>query len=997
MSKRSFSRHTKLAIAIASYAGCASLYAQDQGSTASKTEIAEEIVVTGTQLRNQKIIGQKRDADFIGDFLTADGTGKLPDFNLADAIRRAPGVNTIFDEDEGQFVALRGLNADFVHTTSAAIAQDDVPLDEIVVKGYRGSLAGSLRLKRDATGVVDGIVAEDIADFPDLNIGESLQRITGVTLNRSDNGEGNRISVRGLPSRFVRTTLNGITAASAGSDGSNAVRSFDFDIFASELFSRIDIFKTNSADMTEGGIAATVDLRTPRPFDYDGSKFVVSVSGQYAELGGADNEFDPRIALVASNTWGHFGAAASVAWSDTVSRGDIAQGFRYQTTGAAFLTNTLNGADRTAGTLDDLTQADIDAGGWLINGSPGTLADYQGIAANTLTDSLPRVGPNVLDRERLGITTSLQYRPSDTFEIVADILYATFDDIGYRATIDGLTGFSRRGVDPLSLSVNNGVVDAATLTNISQRTESVEDAFEADFTHVTIDSTWDFADQWSAFARFGYSNAKEDELRRTYLYRFFGTFNYDLTDVEYPRISGVGFDYLDPNDYQPGGFRFRPRAREDEEKSLQLDIENDIDAGALSSIKFGVRLSDKTVGQVRGEQRGEFGQASIPFSQIATSVNNVAGDFLPNAPAGTPRDFLIISPGAGAAILPDSLRPTIPGDPLSTWDIEEKSFAAYIRTDWDFEWGVIDMGARVVRSEQTSIGTQQVGAVLEPVAIDNNYTDVLPSINVRFDLSDDVVLRVAANKAITRPTLGQLTPGTSVNPTVLTARGGNPRLEPFRATQYDMSLEWYFAEESLLAATFFYKDMESFIENTTTQEVITGTNLQNDMGNNVSGSTFSVSRPANGDDGELLGLELTYQQPFGNTGFGALVNATFADSEGSFTVGGAPVRTRLAGQSDISYNVVGYYENDTFSARAALSFRDEYRLTFREGLTDNIDDRTQLDLAATYRINDNFLVSFDALNVTGEDSLRTFGPQRLSLTFLEQEPIYVLSVRYTMQ
>lgn len=863
-------------------------------------------------------------------------------------------------------------------------------LEVISIKGVRGSLNRAIGLKRSATGVVDGIVAEDIADFPDLNIGEALQRITGITLDRSTNGEGNRINVRGLPSNFVATTLNGITAATAGSNGNDAVRSFDFDTFASELFSTVQVQKSGSADIIEGGIAATVNLETPRPFDYDEPKLLLSASGQYAELAGGSNSIDPRFAILASDTWGDFGATVSIAYSDTTTRGDLSQGFRYQTTGAAYLNNTLAG----------IADGSIDINDISLNGASATMEQLQDVAANTLTESLPRVGPLIFDRERLGVTSSFQYQATDDLEFTADILYASFDDVGFRTTIDGLTGFGRRNVTPTSLTTQNGFVTGATLTNIAQRTEAVEDLFETEFLHVTLDAEWIVNDNLTANAKIGFSSAEEDELRRTYLYQHVGTFSYDISDPSYPKISGEDFDYLNPDDYQSGGFRYRPRSREDEEVSFQTDFDYALDGdSSLTSIEFGFRVSDKEVSQQRAEKRGSlsaFGQDdNTPMSQVGVLVSQIADGFLSSAPNGTPRDFYTVSPDAGAALLPRSLTAQIPNDPQSTWVVQEDVFAYYLKTNWEMEWGVADIGVRIVDTGQTSIGSQVVGGVPEPVSVENNYTRVLPNLNVRFDLDEDLVLRFAANKALTRPTLGQLSPGITVSPTILTASAGNPNLKPFEATQFDLSLEWYFQSEGLLSATLYYKDINSFIVNGISSEVITGTNLVDDDGNNVSGSTFEVSRPVNGEGGELSGIELSYQQPFGETGFGTLINATISDSEGSFESQGQTIRDQLVGHSDFTYNLIGYYENDDISIRLAYSYRSDYRIEFREGFERRQAERKQLDVSIGYDVTDKLKLSLDGLNITGEGSQSTFGPFEYNNGFRDQGAIYVLGARYT--
>ena len=891
-------------------------------------------------------------------------------------------------------------------------------IEEVVVRGVRGSLSRALDQKRDAIGVVDGIAAEDIADFPDLNIGEALQRISGVTLTRSDNGEGRQISVRGLPADFVRTTLNGITAATSATDGSDVTRSFDFDLFASELFTGATLVKSGSADLTEGGIAATVNLKTPRPFDYGKRQAVVSVSGQRSDLRVGGEDIDPRIAVLFSDTWdeGRFGAAFSVAYSDTSSRGDLSQRFRFQNTGEAFLSNTLNGSDRDEGTADDLTQADIDAFGTLINGSPATLEQLRELESNSIIDTLPRVGPVTFQRERVGITSSFQLRPVEDLTLSADILYATYDDLRYRGILDGRTGFRRSGVEPVELNVENidgiNFLSSVVLNNIRQRSESQDERLETDFTHITLDADWRINDQWTLFSKFGFSNSEGDELRRTYIYQRDGNlYSLDLNaSRDYPVFSSVGFDPLNPDDYEFSQLRYRPRVREDEEISWKVDVERAFeDQGALSAVKFGFHVSAKDVSQVRSELRGnlatfqalsgsEFGP-DTPFSDISFSVNNIAPGFLPNAPSGTPTDFLITDPAIGERILPTSISPLIDNDPLSTWTVTEDTVAFYLKTTWKPSWGIVDLGTRIVRTDQNSIGTQEAGGVLEAVDIDNSYTDVLPSLNVKFDLSDDVIFRFAANKAITRPTLGQLSPGLSVFPSTLRAEGGNPRLDPFRATQYDFSIEWYFADEGLLSGTVFYKDISSFIVERGVFQVITGTNLVNGFGENVSGSEFLVDNPVNGEGGELTGLELSYQQPFGDTGFGTLINATFTDSEGAFDVDGQSVVDSLDGQSDLAYNIIAYYEKHGASIRFAYSHRSEFRDGFSTipGLIEPFffEDRDQLDISASYQVNNNLTVSLDALNVTGEDT-RRLAEAGFVTRFAEQEPIYVIGVRYSL-
>src|SRR5688572_9080134 len=189
-----------------------------------------------------------------------------------------------------------------------ALAQDAAEDEEIVVTGYRASLQSSTDAKREATGFVDSVFAEDIGQMPDLNIAESLQRIPGILIAREVNGEGLNIAIRGLGTNFTKTVLNGnqIAVASTGSaDSQNVNRELDLDLFPTELFTRLDVNKTQSAHLLEGGVSGLVNMRSARPFDYDENQITYSFQESYGEH---SEEWSPRAALIASGRW-NVGAA----------------------------------------------------------------------------------------------------------------------------------------------------------------------------------------------------------------------------------------------------------------------------------------------------------------------------------------------------------------------------------------------------------------------------------------------------------------------------------------------------------------------------------------------------------------------------------------------------------------------------------------------------------------------------------------------------------------
>ena len=295
---------------------------------------------------------------------------------------------------------------------------------------------------------------------------------------------------------------------------------------------------------------------------------------------------------------------------------------------------------------------------------------------------------------------------------------------------------------------------------------------------------------------------------------------------------------------------------------------------------------------------------------------------------------------------------------------------------------------RVVATDQTSSGTEFQGAAGVPSAIEvtNDYTDVLPSANFKFDLTEDVVFRLAAASVMTRPTLFNLSPSRNVDILARTASAGNPNLDPFRADQIDIGLEWYFADESLLSIAYFYKDIESFISPSQEAIPLFGITVEDNEGIVPDGEVFLVTLPSNGDGGSIEGFEVSYQQPLTFLpepfdGFGLMANYTYVDSEGTVTRGDTSISLPLTQQSKHSYNLVGYYEKNGISLRAAYNWRDEYLSEpFSSGNQQVYrEDVGFLDLFASYDVNENFALTFEAVNVTDAEIYEYEGiPDRFS-------------------
>jgi TonB-dependent receptor len=311
-----------------------------------------------------------------------------------------------------------------------------------------------------------------------------------------------------------------------------------------------------------------------------------------------------------------------------------------------------------------------------------------------------------------------------------------------------------------------------------------------------------------------------------------------------------------------------------------------------------------------------------------------------------------------------------------------------------------DAGVRIVSTEQTSLGSQLVNTSYFPISVARSYTDVLPSANVRLGLTDDLVLRLATSKAMTRPDLASLSPMESVTPITDRATVGDPALAPYRLTQYDASLEWYFTKEGLLSAAVFRKDVNSFIVNVTTLQTIVGPDLFDGNGKNISGTLFNVTGPVNGTGGYVQGIELSYQQPFDflpdpYDGFGVLTNYTHADSNTNVAVNGQNLNIPLPGQSDNSYTLSGYYDKGPINFRLAYTWRDKYLIQVFTGSRLQMEaPYGQVDLSARYNLSDQWAVTFDALNLADSKEYQyDNGPGKGPMAYLDYGQNFLFGVR----
>ena len=850
-------------------------------------------------------------------------------------------------------------------------------IEEVVVTGsYAQSLKNALNVKRESTSIVDSVFAEDIGKFPDQNLAESLGRIPGVAIERDD-GEGRSITVRGLGDAYTAINVNGMQAQSlaAGSGGVRTNRAFDFNVFASELFNRLDVYKSTSAELEDGSLGATVSLRTARPFDYDA--FTAAAN---AELGYNDGsgDTDPRVSglISVSNDDSTLGFLMSAAYSTKSSPVTGAESGRWEDD--TFLCETCS--------ADEL--AAIRA------------AKHPRIA---------RYADKTNDQDRLGVTSSLQWQIADSTLLTIDGLYSKIDvtrDEPFMQAISlartGGTGVNEMNVLPGYVIDGNGTLVSAEVENADFRSEAFQAEWDSEYQQISAELKHDFSDNFRATVLAGTTESKMNNREVTVIYEHYSdgdsrqnvayadasdTIFWDYSNQKSPVLS-YSFDTANPANWELSEYRDRLFEATAQTDHARVDFEYDLN-DALTA-KFGV--TQKSYGYEIDGLR-----ADKAFSAADEDDGTEDGVACGISPVVTADDGAPINAGGQTFFYPDFGRSEAlfnsgcweyaprAGD---TREVEEDVFSYYAQLDLDTElFGNRlrgNLGVRQSETDLTAKGVTVVDGQVSEVEVKHDYSDTLPSLNIAYNLTDTLVLRAAAAEVMARPDLTDLNPGGSVaifgDPKV---SYGNPFIEPFRAKAYDLGLEWYYTDNALLGVTFFQKDVESFPTSETTFLPWAQTGLPDSLlGSQVDqlrNETFEVSRRINGGGAEISGTELAWQQqltflpgPDWMQGFGVQANYTYVDAE---TDSG----NKMQNVSDTSYNFTLYWEGDRFQARITNSFRGEYYTNLASGAntwkTRLVDDNSNWGVSASYDINDQLKLTFKGINITDEPKYEYEDPQ----------------------
>lgn len=954
------------------------------------------------------------------------------------------------------------LSSSVVYAAPQEEAAAEEQFEIIEVKGYRGSINAALMSKREAVGTRETIIAEDIGKFPDLNVADSLSRVPGISIEE-DAGEGRQITIRGLGSRFVKTTINGMESASAGAatdaaGGSNTSRAFDYNVFASELFTQIDVDKTVSAQNEDGGISGNVNLQTARPFQYDGFKGSYSVNARYNDI---SEETSPRLSFMLSNNWDNkFGVLASVAYSDGTVQSEGSSTVRWTVNNP----NYLDGGDPVG-----------QGGSNYLTASPKTILLENGNYTNDNLDGLylpriPRYSIFSKDQKRVGATLAFQYAPTDNLSLNLDILHAeldtTMDEYQYSVLLR-----DQKNIVPENIHIDsNNTIVAGAFSNAIIRSEARQDVSESKFDQVSFTGDWYISDRlkMNFLVGKGKSDLNVPHLRTFALDSAGSTVAYSYDDnidplslINNPGGEAIGSGQLttampsfafaagqaaggaytkeqlqntmvNADNYSAGLTRNRAQTVESENSSIKIDFTYELTD--QYTVKFGLGQrsfeteqhdyrnswknldieNNKTSGKSAETQVVDLDADAIKGSLFATTLDNTGVQFGNNA--NVPATSTLFG---STWLAPDynSMMSAFSNEAFfeakeefkRAYYIKEEVNTAYVQVD--FRNDIFDselrgnIGLRYVDNKNTSkiVNLDHIykdgytagrgdGADFsagygwrESVSTGDDW---LPSLNLAYDLTEDLVGRFSYSHAITRPKLSDLRSSISVNtpdeqdPTATIKRGAGPSLKPYKAKQYDVGLEWYFAEESLIATSVFFKNITG-ISSDSSDEVLNQAELDRlgiDIGDmNPEDITWTVTQLENTEAEDMWGAEFIYQQPFSFLPepfnyFGVQANYTYIDYtrdiEDPFY--GNKLTLGEEETSKNTYNLTLYYEVEDWSARFSYNHRGGYNKQYLNEYKDEstfvrgYDSKSKLNFSARYKLSESMSLSFEAVNLTDE-------------------------------
>jgi TonB-dependent receptor len=829
-----------------------------------------------------------------------------------------------------------------------AIAQDAQPaatqatdLDAVVVTGIRASLEKSLDTKRANVTVSEAITAEDIGKFANTNVAEAMSQIPGVSLDRRF-GQGERVSIDGTDPSLNLTFLdNHPVAQSIWLYGEQPNRGFDYTLLAPEILGRLEVIKSSEARITEGSLGGTVLMHTRQPLDMDANSIAGSLSFNKNDQGG-DTRPSGSIVYSWKNADSNFGfnIAAQHFEEDVDRQGTEVFGY----VKASAFPNQTGAA------------ADIDVPNFI------NAAWFQ------------------QSRKRDSVNVNLQFKPSDELEFGLSGLYIKESFDNYNQSVYNFLTQRPAAVDRLTTSggVATGGHSNANPVFYDNNVRASEPVTKGVDLHGKYQT-----DTWGVSGQIGASKS-DNTLEQWFIEPvFMGGYSWDAK-------RGLSFDNptaaQNPANWAGDGFMGNYGVIDTETKDnyAQVDFNVRFDS-VFNNLQFGVR---------RGKHEEDYVQnvyVGLPVADLNT-VGTIGATSLRDLNDGSGRhvqvgrqnviDYVnqyrgILRPDAGSFL-------------NNTFNVEQTNTAGYAQLDFSSGGWRGNFGVRYVESKTDAVAFEPGGAPsLDNLASKQRHTSkkqdfTLPSLNVVYDTGADVLFRFGAAKVVAWAPYNQLTHNTFLNDSTFTGSGGNSDLDPYESTNFNLSAEWYFAPQAVLAASVFYKDIDNYISSDAATERQFNSNAQTTpdryqsqiVGTN--GCTtdgfcdYSIIRPKNAGKGKVKGFNLSYQQPFGDTGFGLTANYTYADGEGS---GG----TKLPYQSRDSVAISPYYERGPFAARLSYNWRSDYLAGgYVAGAPPaSVNDYAELGASVSWTFDERLTVSLEGMNLLDEEYLQYLGREEL--------------------
>lgn len=851
----------------------------------------------------------------------------------------------------------------------------------VVVTGVRAALEQSLRQKRNADAVVEVVTAEDIGKMPDKNVADAIQRLPGVNTQSSAGGEGgfgenDRVSLRGTSPSLTQTLIDGHSVGSADwfvlSQGNNVGRSVSYSLLPSELVSSVEVNKSSQAKLQDGGTTGTVNIITRKPLAF--SKQLSAEASLGAVRSDQADSTDPQFSGLFNykNADSTFGVMVQGFYQKRELRREA-----QEIPGGFF---KIKATDPVAATNPDLVGVNV----------PGLLG-------STLFEQT---------RERKGGLVTLQWKPIDDLTLGLSGFTSELEANNYNRNYMMWGGnFAASQAPNPGYTITDGVLSNATYAGVPGTNYAVYDMIYREATaktsYVTFDADWAINDNLTAKFQAGTTKGTGETPRQFIAEVTLGQgggASWATHGAGSPVDWAVGGDTSPSGVSSFGTWGNQQVKAEDKEDWASLDFNQYFtNGGALSSIDFGLRFADheREALSPEGASPGDIWSALQ-----GSATGNYPGNFASGIGGNFPRDIWYYTPDAlKTAILNNSTwlsnndGPTGRHNYGAEWKVKEKNFAGYVQANFTGDWWSGNVGLRYVDIKQdidtylavadaSRADVSSLFGMWQRQAFQNKHSRVLPSANIKFDLDDNLVLRVAASQTQTLPdysALGASAWGSDLNKT---GGGGNPELKPTIGSNLDANLEWYFMPRGLLSVGAYHIDLKDYVA----FDVI-NKQLFSELTNQL--ETYAVSTPINAD-GKVTGVEVAYEQPIGEN-FGFNANYTYANGSSAHTW--ADGSHNLLGTSKNTYNVGAFFENETFGARVSYTRRSSFLISLSGANPYYQDDFGTLSASLSYAPTKWMSITLDGLNLNNP-TYKYYQSASIPTSFYSNGRQYYLNFRF---